>query len=225
MKQQGIENLRAIFRRSRLIVLLLVVLGAIQMNIVRNQQGPLYNAGATVVLSPTDSATALAGLSSYVDPNRIDQTEQALANSRQLFDYAASQTKGVAHRPRPSVGGECREVDHHDQLQRHPRPRRGSSRGRKRGRLGIPKVARLRIERLHRRGNLSAERSDQARRLQRGRGLAARKAAPAEDAHVRQCAASRKRRPAPQRLALVRCATRCSERSSVVRRTRRRRPA
>jgi succinoglycan biosynthesis transport protein ExoP len=95
MKQQGIENLRAIFRRSRLIVVLLVVLGAIQMNIVRNQQGPLYSAGATVVLSPTDLATALAGLSSYVDPTRIDQTEQALANSRQLFDYAASRTHGV----------------------------------------------------------------------------------------------------------------------------------
>ena len=61
MKQQGIENLRAIFRRSRLIVLLLVVLGAIQMNIVRSQQGPLYNASANVILSPIDLATALAG--------------------------------------------------------------------------------------------------------------------------------------------------------------------
>jgi Mrp family chromosome partitioning ATPase len=95
MKQQGIENLRAILRRSRLIVLLLVVLGAIQMNIVRSQQGPLYNADATVVLSPTDLATALAGLSAYVDPTRIDQTEQALANSLQLFNYAASKTRGV----------------------------------------------------------------------------------------------------------------------------------
>jgi polysaccharide biosynthesis transport protein len=95
MKQQGIENLRAIFRRSRLIVLLLIVLGAIQMNIVRSQQGPLYSAGATVILSPTDLATALAGLSAYVDPTRVDQTEQALASSRQLFDYAASKTPGV----------------------------------------------------------------------------------------------------------------------------------
>jgi succinoglycan biosynthesis transport protein ExoP len=95
MKQQGIENLRAIFRRSRLIVLLLIVLGAIQMNIVRSQQGPLYSANANVILSPTDLATALSGLSSYVDPNRIDQTESALANSRQLFDYAASKTPGV----------------------------------------------------------------------------------------------------------------------------------
>lgn len=95
MKQQGIENLRAIFRRSRLIVLLLIVLGAIQMNIVRSQQGPLYSANANVILSPTDLATALSGLSAYVDPNRIDQTESALANSRQLFDYAASKTPGV----------------------------------------------------------------------------------------------------------------------------------
>ena len=95
MKQQGIENLRAIFRRSRLIVLLLIVLGAIQMNIVRSQQGPLYSANANVILSPTDLATALSGLSSYVDPTRIDQTESALANSRQLFDYAASKTPGV----------------------------------------------------------------------------------------------------------------------------------
>jgi Mrp family chromosome partitioning ATPase len=78
-----------------LIVLLLVELGAIQMNIVMSQQGPLYNADATVVLSPTDLATALAGLSAYVDPTRIDQTEQALANSLQLFNYAASKTRGV----------------------------------------------------------------------------------------------------------------------------------
>jgi Mrp family chromosome partitioning ATPase/capsular polysaccharide biosynthesis protein len=95
MKQQGIENLRAIFRRSRLIVLLLIVLGAIQMNIVRSQQGPLYSANANVILSPTDLATALSGLSSYVDPSRVDQTESALANSRQLFDYAAKKTPGV----------------------------------------------------------------------------------------------------------------------------------
>ena len=77
----GIENLTAILRRSRWILLVLVVLGVVQMNIVRSQQGPLYSAHAQVILSPTDLATAIAGLNTYVDPTLLDQTEQALADS------------------------------------------------------------------------------------------------------------------------------------------------
>lgn len=92
MRQNGIENLTAILRRSRWILLVLVVLGIVQMNIVRSQQGPLYSAHARVILSPTDLATALAGLNAYVDPTLLDQTEQALADSPQLFVYAADKT-------------------------------------------------------------------------------------------------------------------------------------
>jgi Mrp family chromosome partitioning ATPase len=70
----------------------LVALGIAQMNIVRSEQGPLYSAHAQVILSPTDLATAIAGLNNYVDPTLLDQTEQALADSRQLFAYAAQKS-------------------------------------------------------------------------------------------------------------------------------------
>ena len=96
MRTEGIDNLKAIFRRSRWIVLLLVVLAAVQMNLVRRGQGPLYSATAQVVLSPTDLATALAGLNSYVDPTNLDETEKALADSHELFAYAARRAKGAA---------------------------------------------------------------------------------------------------------------------------------
>jgi Mrp family chromosome partitioning ATPase len=92
MRQNGIENLTAILRRSRWILFVLIVLGVVQMNVVRSQQGPLYSAHAKVILSPTDLATALAGLNTYVDPALLDQTEQALADSRQLFAYAAKRS-------------------------------------------------------------------------------------------------------------------------------------
>jgi Mrp family chromosome partitioning ATPase len=94
VRTDGIETLIAVARRSRWIILILVVLGASQMDIIRQVQGASYQATARVILSPVDLASALAGFSGYVDPQLVDNTEQALADSPQLFARTAALTHG-----------------------------------------------------------------------------------------------------------------------------------
>ncbi len=89
MRSEGFGALVSIARRSIWIIALLVALGVIQMNVIRHAQGPEYAASARVILAPTDLASAVSGLSTYVDPTLIDQSEQALADSPQLYQYAA----------------------------------------------------------------------------------------------------------------------------------------
>jgi Mrp family chromosome partitioning ATPase len=89
MRTEGIDNLKAILRRSRWILIVLVLLGVVQMNLLRRHEGPLYSASSNVILSPTDLASAIAGASSYVDPTALDATERALASSPELFQAAA----------------------------------------------------------------------------------------------------------------------------------------
>ena len=94
MRGDGIETLRAVVRRSRLLLIVLILIGIISMNLIRNSQGPQYAATARVILAPTDLAATVAGFDGYVDPNLVDETEQALASSRQLFEAAARTTNG-----------------------------------------------------------------------------------------------------------------------------------
>jgi len=95
MRSEGIETLKAVARRSAWIVAVLVILGIVAMNVIRHRQGPEYQASASVVLSPIDLGATLAGFQGYVDPNVLDQTEQALANSKQLFNRASVETGGA----------------------------------------------------------------------------------------------------------------------------------
>jgi Mrp family chromosome partitioning ATPase len=94
MRGDGIETLRAVVRRSRLLLIVLVLIGIVSMNLIRNSQGPQYAATARVILAPTDLAATVAGFDGYVDPRLVDETEQALASSRQLFEAAARTTNG-----------------------------------------------------------------------------------------------------------------------------------
>ena len=75
MSSEGFGALVSIARRSIWIIVLLVALGVIQMNVIRHAQGPEYAASAQVILAPTDLASAVSGLSTFVDPTLIDQTE------------------------------------------------------------------------------------------------------------------------------------------------------
>ncbi len=95
MRTDGIETLIAVARRSRWIILILVVLGVLQMDIIRAAQGASYRATAHVILSPVDLASALAGFNGYVDPQLVDDTEQALADSPQLFARTAATAHGA----------------------------------------------------------------------------------------------------------------------------------
>ena len=95
MRSEGIETLKAVARRSAWIVALLVLLGIVAMTVIRHQQGPAYEAHAKVVLSPVDLGAAVSGFQSYVDPSVLNQTEEALANSTQLFNRAAAEAGGA----------------------------------------------------------------------------------------------------------------------------------
>jgi tyrosine-protein kinase len=92
MSSEGVETLKQVARRSLWIIVLCVVLGAVLMTAIRQRQGPEYNSSARVVLSPTDLAAALAGFQGYVDPDLVDDTEQRLASSRELFARVADNT-------------------------------------------------------------------------------------------------------------------------------------
>jgi Mrp family chromosome partitioning ATPase len=94
MSSEGVETLKLVARRSLWIIVLCVVLGAVLMTAIRQRQGPEYQASARVVLSPTDLAAALAGFQGYVDPELVDDTEQRLASSRELFQRVADNTDG-----------------------------------------------------------------------------------------------------------------------------------
>jgi len=95
MRSEGIETLKAVARRSAWIVVLLVGLGIVAMSVIRHQQGSAYEASAQVVLSPVDLGAAVSGFQGYVDPDVLNQTEEALASSTQLFDRTAAETGGA----------------------------------------------------------------------------------------------------------------------------------
>ena len=95
MRSEGIETLKAVARRSAWIVALLVLLGIAAMTLLRQHQGASYEAGAQVVLSPIDLGAAVSGFQGYVDPDVLNQTEEALASSAQLFNRAATVTHGA----------------------------------------------------------------------------------------------------------------------------------
>jgi Mrp family chromosome partitioning ATPase len=81
-------------RRSIWLLVLFLVAGVVSMNVMRQRQGELYSASAEVILSPTDLASSVVG-SNYIDPERLDATEAALANSRELYERAARRAGGA----------------------------------------------------------------------------------------------------------------------------------
>jgi Mrp family chromosome partitioning ATPase len=89
VNNDGVEVLLAVARRSRWLILILVALGAGMMTILGLRQMPEYRASARVILAPSDLASVVAGSSGYVDPQLVDDTENALAASRQLYARTA----------------------------------------------------------------------------------------------------------------------------------------
>jgi Mrp family chromosome partitioning ATPase len=99
MRSDGIETLKAVARRSVWIVGASVLLGILAMNAMRQSQGAQYAATSKVVLSPVDLSSALTGVSNYVDPDLLDQTEKALASSPDLFRRVATDSGGTLGTP------------------------------------------------------------------------------------------------------------------------------
>jgi tyrosine-protein kinase len=89
----GAEAFKAALRRSALLIVVLVVLGAVALVTFRQLQGPRYEASSRVLISNQNLAEALTGTQpSFVDPTRVEQTAEALASSPELYVRAAQET-------------------------------------------------------------------------------------------------------------------------------------
>ena len=89
----GAEAFKAARRRSALLIVALVVLGAVALVTLRQLQGPRYEASSRVLISNQNLAEALTGTQpSFVDPTRVEQTAEALAGSPELYVRAAQET-------------------------------------------------------------------------------------------------------------------------------------
>ena len=111
MTSGGADALKAAFRRSALPILILVLVGAGAMTLLKHLQGPSYSATASVLVPTTPISRIVTGTEPpFVDPVRVEQTEHALAQARQVFKAAAARTGGAfggagALRAATSVGG------------------------------------------------------------------------------------------------------------------------
>lgn len=91
----GAEAFKAALRRSAALIAFLVLLGAAAVVALRHVQGPQYQASARVLIANQNLAEALTGTQpSFVDPQRIEQTARALADSPELYVRAARATGG-----------------------------------------------------------------------------------------------------------------------------------
>ena len=89
------ETVRAAIARSKWLIIASLVVGLLAVNILRQAQGPQYQASADVLISTTDLGSVLTGTApNVVDPERILDTEQTLAQSLPLYIQTASATRG-----------------------------------------------------------------------------------------------------------------------------------
>jgi polysaccharide biosynthesis transport protein len=89
----GAEAFKAALKRSALLIGALVILGAVALVTIRQLQGPSYEASSRVLISNQNLAEALTGTQpSFVDPQRVELTATALANSPELYFRAARET-------------------------------------------------------------------------------------------------------------------------------------
>lgn len=96
MRGGGAEAIKTALWRSRWLLLALMVLGAASFNLFSQFRGPEYSATSQVLISHTDLAGALTGSqSAYIAPERLQETELALANSSELYQRVAADADGV----------------------------------------------------------------------------------------------------------------------------------
>src|SRR4051812_42057421 len=91
----GAEALKAAVRRSALLIVVLMVLGAATVIAVRHLQGPRYEASARVLVSQQSLGEVITGTQpAFVDPQRAEQMSRALGQSPELYTRAASRANG-----------------------------------------------------------------------------------------------------------------------------------
>ena len=89
----GAEAFKAALRRSALVIVVLVLIGALAVVAIRQLQGPRYAASARVLVSPQSLGEIVTGTQpAFVDPTRAEQEARSLAQSPELYDIAAERT-------------------------------------------------------------------------------------------------------------------------------------
>jgi polysaccharide biosynthesis transport protein len=90
MRPSAAEALKAAIRRALPLTLLLLLLGAIAINVQRQMAGDQYSASSRVVLSTSDLSAAVTGVEpDFIDPERTADTALALADSPEVYERAA----------------------------------------------------------------------------------------------------------------------------------------
>jgi succinoglycan biosynthesis transport protein ExoP len=96
MRPSAAEALKAAIRRSLPIVAVLVVLGAVSVNVFKQIQGARYSATARVYHSTIDLSTAVTQIDpGFVDPERVMGTALSLAGSPEPYERAARAVGGT----------------------------------------------------------------------------------------------------------------------------------
>jgi polysaccharide biosynthesis transport protein len=90
MRPSAAEALKAAIRRSLPLAAILVVLGIVAVNAVKQLQGPQYAAEARVFHSTTDIGSILTDIQpTFIDPERVIETALSLAESPEVYERAA----------------------------------------------------------------------------------------------------------------------------------------
>jgi Mrp family chromosome partitioning ATPase len=89
------ETIRAAVRRSLPLIVFLVVLGIVANNAFQQLQGPQYRASSEVLLTTTDIGTVVIEAQPIVDPERVEETGLAYAESFELFRRTAQENPSL----------------------------------------------------------------------------------------------------------------------------------
>ncbi len=95
MTAGGADALKAAVRRSIIPVLILMIVGIATVTLFKQLQGPEYSASASVLVPTTPISRIVTGTEPpFIDPQRVEETERALARARGVFKLAAARTGG-----------------------------------------------------------------------------------------------------------------------------------
>ena len=104
MNRGSAEAIRAALRRSLPLIVALVVLGAVAMNLFTQLRGPQYEANARVLLTTSEVTALLTGTQPvFLDPDQVQDTAVALADSPVLYERVAARTGAGSERPTSST--------------------------------------------------------------------------------------------------------------------------
>jgi Mrp family chromosome partitioning ATPase len=91
VRPSAAEALKAAIRRAIPLTVVLVVLGIVAVNLLKQAQGPQYSAEAKVALQTRDLGAMLTGIDpGFQDPEREVETALALARSPEVYRRAAA---------------------------------------------------------------------------------------------------------------------------------------